>query len=684
MTILALLGLLAVSAHAKRVALVIGNDNYFQVNRLEKAGNDAEAMAREFEAAGYEVKKHRDLTYKQMVSAFEAFYDRIKPGDEVAVFYAGHGVQTDRGSHLLPTDIEGETQSQIEKISYSVNGLLEELDRVKPLFSLIIVDACRDNPLRSRGRSIGVSRGLGAPDAAKGQMVVFSAGRNQKALDSLSDKDTNPNGVFTREFIARMRKPGVSVEALAIEVKNAVEQLASTVGHEQRPLIVNESTGNFYFFGLGSNPTVNISQPVQPAAASGAANEAMREDQFWQDTKAPDNIEGYEAYLSAYPSGRYSGLARANISRLRFRSSPPSTATAAAAVAVPPAVVPAQQGAVPQQLAGPASATQGPAARPLTDSRPAATSPAAMAPAASPAPAPGAVLALAGAARAPTPGGKTQVRYTLSNGDRYDGEAIGSVRTGIGKYYYANGDRYEGELLDNAFTGKGAMFFANGDHFAGDYLRGVKQGVGVLTFANKDRYEGPFVDNLYEGKGIFSYANGDRYEGDFQRGLKHGQGAYRFANGERYEGGYMEDQYEGRGAYLYVSGDRYEGEYRRGIKQGQGVYRFVNGDRYEGAFLNNVFNGKGKLFLSNKDRYEGDFRNNNKDGTGTHFFANGDRYEGGFRAGVQSGSGTHFYSNGDKYTGLFENGVRHGKGVYYYSNGSQKEFEFALGVEKPN
>lgn len=208
----ALLCCAALPAHAKRIALVIGNDNYAQVTKLEKAGNDAEAMARELAAAGFEVRKHRDLNFKQMVVAFEAFFDKIRGGDEVAVFYAGHGVQTDRGSYLLPTDVEGETQSQIEKVSYSVNGLLEELDRIKPRFSLLIVDACRDNPLRSRGRTIGISRGLNAPDLAKGQMVVFSAGKNQRALDSLSERDSNPNGVFTREFVARMRRPGVSVE----------------------------------------------------------------------------------------------------------------------------------------------------------------------------------------------------------------------------------------------------------------------------------------------------------------------------------------------------------------------------------------------------------------------------------------------------------------------------------------
>ena len=40
-------------AHAARQALVIGNDNYTSVSKLQKAGNDATAMARELKAAGF-------------------------------------------------------------------------------------------------------------------------------------------------------------------------------------------------------------------------------------------------------------------------------------------------------------------------------------------------------------------------------------------------------------------------------------------------------------------------------------------------------------------------------------------------------------------------------------------------------------------------------------------------------
>ena len=687
---LLLLCVVVLPVQAKRLALVIGNDNYQQVTRLDKAVNDSDAMARELALAGFEVLKHRDLTFRKTVLAFEEFYDKIKGGDEVVVFYAGHGVQTDRGAYLLPTDIEGDTQSQIEKISYSVNNLLEELDRIKARFSLIIVDACRDNPLRSRGRTIGVARGLNAPDLAKGQMVIFSAGRGQKALDSLNAQDQNPNGVFTRELVARFRTPGLSVEKLAIEVKNSVEKLAMTVNHDQRPLIVNDSTGEFFFFP----PAGTATAATAPAAAAVPLSEAAREDKFWEDAKAPDNAEGYQAYLTVYPTGRYVGLARANLSRLAARgagASPPAaqlalrnSAPADPGQAATPANAPVLPAVVPPAASAPSPAvTQSPASPPA----PASTGnlprpPGAAGTPAGPTATPSSPASTPAPVALPPTGVKGTASYALPNGDRYEGEVVGNVRSGQGTYSFVNGDRYRGTFVDGAFKGKGVMEFANGDRYEGDFLGTVKQGSGVMQFANKDRYEGEFVDNLYHGKGSFVFATGERYSGDYVRGLKQGRGTYLFANKDKYEGEFDNDHPHGKGVMTHANGDVFEGKWVKGIKQGQGSYRFAGGDHYEGDFVDGLFSGRGKLSLASGDRYEGEFRNNVKEGTGTHFFANKDRYEGQFKGGVQSGRGTHFFANGDSYVGEFANGLRHGKGVHRFASGQTREMEYEQGVEK--
>ncbi|RYX92640.1 MAG: hypothetical protein EOO28_21490 [Comamonadaceae bacterium] len=252
----------------RRMALVIGNDAYQSVSKLQKAGNDAAAMARELRAAGFDVTLARDLNYRAMVRTVDGFAGKLASGDQVVVFYAGHGVQIRAGSYLLPVDIEAGTESEIEKTAYGLNDLTEKLSDAKAAFTLVLVDACRDNPLRTNGRSVGVTRGLSAIEPPRGQMVVYSASRGQQALDRLNDRDANPNGVFTREFIARMRQPGVRIEDMVREVQDSVESLAKTVGHDQRPAIYNEARGNFYFFA----PTVaRATAPPLPAPSLPAA-----------------------------------------------------------------------------------------------------------------------------------------------------------------------------------------------------------------------------------------------------------------------------------------------------------------------------------------------------------------------------------------------------------------------------
>ena len=292
------------AANAKRIALVIGNDNYQFVGKLEKAGNDAVAMGRELTAAGFSVRVEKNVPYRTLIKAVNSFASGIEKGDEVVFFYAGHGVQIKAGSYILPVDIEAESEAEVEKTALALDELISILGEAQAAYALVIVDACRDNPLKSRSRSFSGTRGLTPVEPVKGQLVVYSAARGQQALDRLSSSDKNPNGIFTREFIARMRQPGIRIQELARDVQEAVEGLAKSVDHEQRPAIYDESRGDFYFY------------PPRPGATASNQKDEGREDDFWRDTKEAGNSEAFSAYLEKYPAGRYVALAKANISRL--------------------------------------------------------------------------------------------------------------------------------------------------------------------------------------------------------------------------------------------------------------------------------------------------------------------------------------------------------------------------------
>ncbi len=231
---------------ANRKALVIGNDLYTDVSKLNNAAADANAMAIALEQVGYKVFKHLNLDEKKFKQAIRDFRTNVQGGDEVLVFYAGHGVQLGSANYLLPIDIKGEGEDQVKDEAILLQKILDELEDKKTKFALAVIDACRDNPFKTKGRALG-GRGLAPTSAATGQMVMFSAGSGQQALDRLGDKDTEKNGLFTRIFVKEMMKPGVSVDRVLRNVRTEVVRLAKSVGHEQTPALYDQAIGEFYF-----------------------------------------------------------------------------------------------------------------------------------------------------------------------------------------------------------------------------------------------------------------------------------------------------------------------------------------------------------------------------------------------------------------------------------------------------
>jgi formylglycine-generating enzyme required for sulfatase activity len=290
-------------AYAARLALVIGNDSYSRVEPLRNARADARAMARALEGAGFRVSLVLDQDQSAMKAALRRFKASLAGGDEAVFFYAGHGVELGGVNYLLPTDIRDDSDDQLQDDAIPLQRVLSDLAQQKPKFSLSIIDACRDDPFKGSGRNVG-SRGLAPVTAVTGQMVIYSAGAGQKALDRLSDADKSPNGVFTRVFVKAMERDGVPVQELVGTVREEVARLAASVGKEQVPAAYDQVIGKFYFRGSGSaKPTRSVEATPTPGPDG--------DEQIWQEARRLETVEGYEAYLEAYPKGKYAAMARA-------------------------------------------------------------------------------------------------------------------------------------------------------------------------------------------------------------------------------------------------------------------------------------------------------------------------------------------------------------------------------------
>ena len=340
-TRLALLALLAALAPAQalaaRHALLIGNDNYQSVPILHNARADADAMGQALRKAGYQVTVSHDRSLKQMKDDVRQFKAKLRGGDEVVVFYSGHGVQIEAMNYLLPVDVRADSEDQVKDDGLALSKLLDDLRAQKPAFTLAVIDACRDNPFTGTGRAIG-GRGLTGVAGASGQMVIYSAGEGQQALDRLGDGDNVRNGVFTRVFIKEMEAPGVPIDQVARRVREQVNALAQSVKHEQVPAIYDQVIGQFFFY----QPAASAQAPATPAPvvplAAGRVAEVDAETVellFWESIKNSNDPDELRAYLEKYPSGNFAGLAKARIRRLaQGAGAAPAAAAPAAAAAV--------------------------------------------------------------------------------------------------------------------------------------------------------------------------------------------------------------------------------------------------------------------------------------------------------------------------------------------------------------
>jgi hypothetical protein len=260
---------------AKRIALVIGNNAYGEVPKLEKAVGDAQVIAATLQGLGFDVITVTDAGRSRMARALVDFETRVSPGDTALFFFAGHGVALDGGNYLMPTDVPSVTEAQrnlLRSEGFLADDISERLRERGAATTVMILDACRNNPFKAGpGRSIGQSRGLTRMDSRRGMFVMFSAGAGQEALDRLGDSDTHPNSVFTRLFIDLVKRPDLDLIDVAKELQVEVPKLAQSVGHEQLPAYYDQIPGRIFLARADGNAPPPARPQRTPPASPPAA-----------------------------------------------------------------------------------------------------------------------------------------------------------------------------------------------------------------------------------------------------------------------------------------------------------------------------------------------------------------------------------------------------------------------------
>lgn len=217
-------------ALAERHALVIGNSGY-ERNPLINPVNDATDMAARLGELGYQIHGEGpllDLTLRQMQREIRSFTRGLEPGDLAVFYFAGHGVEYKGANYLIPSDDSFiEFQEDLPEAAYPVRRLVERMAGTRAT-GVLILDACRNNPLPSNAgeRDTGVGLEATPIPAGASTMIMYAAAPGQTAGDS----DGARNGLFTGALLEALENPYRPIDRIMQETSFNVRR--ETDGHQ--------------------------------------------------------------------------------------------------------------------------------------------------------------------------------------------------------------------------------------------------------------------------------------------------------------------------------------------------------------------------------------------------------------------------------------------------------------------
>ncbi|MFZ1814276.1 MAG: caspase family protein [Rhizobiaceae bacterium] len=305
--VFASLAAFGIASAEKRVALVVGNSQYEFAAELRNPANDANSMAERLSNLGFEVIKGIDLDERAMRQSINDFAKAVTDSDVALLFYAGHGLQVDGQNYILPINAELKNEIDLQFQGVNLNFLLRIMESPQRT-SIVLLDACRDNPLaerlaRSMGttRSAAVSSGLARVESGVGTYIGFSTQPGNVALDG--DGENSP---FATAILRHIEEPGADIESIMRVVReDVIEQTKGT----QVPWGNSSLTGTGFVF----NPKAEAQPAAVAAAGESSAAQKQLELTYWNSIKDQNDARLYLAYLTRFPSGEFAELARLKI-----------------------------------------------------------------------------------------------------------------------------------------------------------------------------------------------------------------------------------------------------------------------------------------------------------------------------------------------------------------------------------
>lgn len=254
----------------QRVALVIGNAAYKE-SPLANPVNDATDMAKALQDAGFKVILKRNANTREMRQAIREFSSELRRAQVGLFYFAGHGIQVKGANYLVPVGTDIQSEADTEDLAVDANFVLRSMEESQTKVSIIILDACRNNPFARSFRS--VARGLAQMSAATGSLLAFATAPGSVAADG-----TGRNGIYTKHLLSNLKDGDPDI--LKVFQRTRAGVVKETAGR-QTPWESTSLVGDFYFHPArvvdkipSDAPSVVRVQPIDPTANHGSFDRA--------------------------------------------------------------------------------------------------------------------------------------------------------------------------------------------------------------------------------------------------------------------------------------------------------------------------------------------------------------------------------------------------------------------------
>lgn len=200
----------------------VGVNSYDNANPLAKACNDSDAFGNKMASLNFDVISVQDIDCTNFDIKKQEFLSRLAAEKHsVGIFYfAGHGVEFRGHNYLLVKDTKFDTNvpDVLKRSSIDLQALIDDISAVCDA-SVVIVDACRDNPFPQNLRGTYRTT-LATMHAPKGTMIAFSTSPNDVASDGAPNDQNSP---YTTALLHHLDEPGLEIERLFKKVRQTLD-----------------------------------------------------------------------------------------------------------------------------------------------------------------------------------------------------------------------------------------------------------------------------------------------------------------------------------------------------------------------------------------------------------------------------------------------------------------------------